>query len=339
MEGWNMFIMRTTHVRLTKKKYAHSGNAYVAMVVLHSADVERTFLETPLICKLEKGKKYQLHFFLKIPDKYFHPLQVFFSNQEYLAHNVWFNDSVPQFEINQTNLVKPATIKVFKWMEFNKEFIAKGNEKYFVLGNFLKKFDNPNHKHREAVNHCLYYLMDDISLMASDSSVCDDYQANLQTIYQQDFRHSYWNENKTSTNEKKLVDRVHSTEIYLADSIIFSPKKDTLTLPEFLFAVDSFAILPKFETLLDSFYQAIQQQNFDSILIIGHTDNTGTEPHNLELSKNRALSIYHYLTIEKQIEPDKLLVQGKGSSLPIADNATFEGRRKNRRVEIIVFRE
>lgn len=67
--------------------------------------------------------------------------------------------------------------------------------------------------------------------------------------------------------------------------------------------------------------------------IEGHTDNIGTEAINLPLSKNRAKSIADYL-IKKGIKANRVHSNGYGSSRPVADNNTEEGRQQNRRVEI-----
>jgi len=64
----------------------------------------------------------------------------------------------------------------------------------------------------------------------------------------------------------------------------------------------------------------------------GHTDNTGTREHNLELSQKRAGSVVAYL-VEKGVEAGRLEAKGYGPDVPIADNATPEGQEQNRRVE------
>jgi outer membrane protein OmpA-like peptidoglycan-associated protein len=70
------------------------------------------------------------------------------------------------------------------------------------------------------------------------------------------------------------------------------------------------------------------------LTIIGHTDNVGTEEYNLALSNRRAERVKHYLVNKFNFDSQRLLVQGAGSSQPIADNDTLEGRQQNRRVSI-----
>lgn len=69
--------------------------------------------------------------------------------------------------------------------------------------------------------------------------------------------------------------------------------------------------------------------------IIGHTDNIGDEAYNLNLSKERAKSVFDYL-IENKINKERLDFVGKGETKPIDTNETEEGRRKNRRTEFVI---
>jgi OOP family OmpA-OmpF porin len=69
--------------------------------------------------------------------------------------------------------------------------------------------------------------------------------------------------------------------------------------------------------------------------VIGHTDSTGPEEYNEQLSLRRATSVKNYL-VEQGIDAGIIDVSGKGESMPIADNGTRDGRAQNRRVEINV---
>jgi len=70
--------------------------------------------------------------------------------------------------------------------------------------------------------------------------------------------------------------------------------------------------------------------------IEGHTDNVGDKRANLLLSKQRAGSVVKYLT-GKGIDGKRLKSDGKGDSVPVADNRSESGRAKNRRVELVRF--
>ena len=71
-------------------------------------------------------------------------------------------------------------------------------------------------------------------------------------------------------------------------------------------------------------------------VIEGHTDNIGTEEHNLQLSKDRAESVVAYLVDTVHVDRSRLSAVGYGWSRPIADNDTEEGKRQNRRINAIV---
>ncbi len=71
-------------------------------------------------------------------------------------------------------------------------------------------------------------------------------------------------------------------------------------------------------------------------VIEGHTDNVGTEEHNLKLSRERAQSVVDYLVETKHLDRTRLTAVGYGMSRPIADNSTEEGKRQNRRVDAVV---
>lgn len=74
-------------------------------------------------------------------------------------------------------------------------------------------------------------------------------------------------------------------------------------------------------------------------LVAGHTDSTGSEDYNYELGKRRADAVSRYLIIQKKMDPLRVVTVSYGKTAPVADNTTAQGRAKNRRVEILVYRE
>jgi outer membrane protein OmpA-like peptidoglycan-associated protein len=71
-------------------------------------------------------------------------------------------------------------------------------------------------------------------------------------------------------------------------------------------------------------------------VIEGHTDNRGSASKNLNISQRRAQSIKKYFTDTFGISPERITAEGFGETKPIASNDTAEGRRKNRRVVVIL---
>ena len=74
-----------------------------------------------------------------------------------------------------------------------------------------------------------------------------------------------------------------------------------------------------------------------TVVMEGHTDSRGSATKNLEISRRRAQSIKKYFANTFGIAPERITVEGFGDTRPIASNATSEGRRKNRRVLVILY--
>jgi OmpA-OmpF porin, OOP family len=73
------------------------------------------------------------------------------------------------------------------------------------------------------------------------------------------------------------------------------------------------------------------------VKIIGHTDDSGDDKINLQLSKNRAEMVKTYLVKYFQLNPMRFATEGMGETMPVSDNKTAEGRANNRRVEFVRF--
>jgi outer membrane protein OmpA-like peptidoglycan-associated protein len=86
---------------------------------------------------------------------------------------------------------------------------------------------------------------------------------------------------------------------------------------------------PQLDRLAEFAYDC--QEN--SIAITGHTDSTGTEAWNLQLSRARAQAVAEQL-IARGVTAERLIIEGAGSSFPLALNDTVQGREQNRRIEI-----
>jgi outer membrane protein OmpA-like peptidoglycan-associated protein len=99
------------------------------------------------------------------------------------------------------------------------------------------------------------------------------------------------------------------------------------------FATDSADIRSSFYPTLNSVAIVLKKYDNTSITISGHTDNTGNDAHNQELSERRSASVGAYLTSQR-INPNRIFTKGFGSRHPVATNSTSQGRMLNRRVVI-----
>ena len=111
---------------------------------------------------------------------------------------------------------------------------------------------------------------------------------------------------------------------------------DTLKLDlssEVSFDVDSSRINRGFYQSLNKVASVLGQYPQTAVHIIGHTDSTGSDEYNQSLSVRRATSVRGYLT-RQGVDGPRTRTEGHGENLPIASNATADGRSRNRRVEI-----
>jgi len=101
-----------------------------------------------------------------------------------------------------------------------------------------------------------------------------------------------------------------------------------------LFDFDSDALQPEARHNLDVLAQSLTDYDNSDLLIVGHTDNVGSETYNQGLSQRRADSASRYLESRGVKRTD---TRGRGESEPIASNDTEQGRQQNRRVEIAIY--
>ena len=113
------------------------------------------------------------------------------------------------------------------------------------------------------------------------------------------------------------------------------PRGIAVRMGEVLFDFDSAALRADTKKTLDAVIETLKRKYPDrEIIVEGHTDSTGRKDYNQALSDKRAENVARYLS--NGAGHDKFSYRGFASGKPIADNATEDGRKKNRRVEIII---
>ncbi len=109
----------------------------------------------------------------------------------------------------------------------------------------------------------------------------------------------------------------------------------SVVLKNIFFDVNQFQLQPASVTELNRVVSLLNDNPEISVMISGHTDNTGNADENLKLSENRAKAVVDYL-IDHKIDAARLKYKGFGASMPIGDNHTEKGRAANRRTEMTV---
>ena len=103
-----------------------------------------------------------------------------------------------------------------------------------------------------------------------------------------------------------------------------------------LFDVDKSDLKSQYRSELAELSKILNKYEDTNILLVGHTDSTGAEEYNLELSKKRASSVADYLTTQN-VDSGRFTTDGYGESQPVATNDTEAGRAQNRRVEVAIW--
>ncbi|HSG06308.1 MAG TPA: OmpA family protein, partial [Nitrospiria bacterium] len=108
----------------------------------------------------------------------------------------------------------------------------------------------------------------------------------------------------------------------------------TLNMPGHVtFKTDSSDLNADFFEVLGSVGLVLKEFDKTVIEVAGHTDSTGSDSHNQQLSEKRARTVGSFLE-SRGIQEMRIITLGMGETLPIADNSSPEGRRQNRRVEL-----
>jgi outer membrane protein OmpA-like peptidoglycan-associated protein len=109
------------------------------------------------------------------------------------------------------------------------------------------------------------------------------------------------------------------------------------------FASNSISFSSQVQKDIESFLSDLKgdaEGNSNLLFVVaGHSDAVGSESANYDLSRRRAENVAAYLMTDRKIDPARIVTVGYGEKAPVGDNRTEAGRAKNRRVEILVYRD
>jgi peptidoglycan-associated lipoprotein len=137
-------------------------------------------------------------------------------------------------------------------------------------------------------------------------------------------------------NQFKAVDgKIEEVKTLIKGNLVMTA---TVKSSDAKFGFDSAALTPEAKSVLDAFVQKLVAENRGVYIEIqGHTDSTGSDEVNKALGQKRAEAVMMYLYTQYKIPLHRMSVVSLGSSMPVADNGTRDGRAQNRRVEILVY--
>lgn len=302
-------------------------NNYYQQVAMGNLDKATmgTFIYTKLLCPLEKGKQYKIAF--RSAKKTFQLVDICFSQTEPTA------TTVKDIEGSKLFFTKDSVkFSGVDWSTVSTVYTAAGNETYLIFGNYSHQpLSNYKKNYTPNSGTNVVTLLDDVSVIPVDTeyTMCPKAEAIRNQLYNQNRRHPSGLVEDIPIDTSYLIVDIPETEPEIPVK-----KTDTLFFSDVLFNVNSSKINAAYATTLDSLATALQMQTIQSISITGHTDNTGSKELNDKLSLNRALAIKNYLVLKNVTTT--ITAKGKGSSEPIDTNTTAKGRKRNRRVEIII---
>jgi outer membrane protein OmpA-like peptidoglycan-associated protein len=114
--------------------------------------------------------------------------------------------------------------------------------------------------------------------------------------------------------------------------------QDTLLVhfdSDVLFAVNSASLDSDGHATLEDVAGVLEEYPKTAVIVQGHTDSTGSEEHNQELSDRRASSVRAYL-VSRGVDANRMAAVGMGEGYPVASNDSESGRQQNRRVDILL---
>lgn len=322
---------------------------------------DRIYIQVPFLCELEKGKKYTFSFHYLLTEETTQSIGLIFSDSLSIRKtNDDFIGKTPDIEItlNDEPLFKT-------WQKFSIEYTAKGGEQGLILGNYMPDSEieyTPTVKlksHHYARRLTIW--LDEFSLIPVDKldAPCD-MEVNLKRIYDDSVRHYIKNivmhrdilQEKTEEKEPVVPAPTHAScfpkkeetekpnppivaakkEVGIANKIVLN---QSFVLNNINFENNSTRLLASSYTELNRLLSTLQSNPNYRIQIIGHTDNVGSVADNMRLSRRRAEAVATYF-IENGISISRISSLGRGENEPAFDNATEEGRRRNRRVEFVM---
>lgn len=306
---------------------AYKGTHSLAIEAGYSyKSFQRTFIRSRLLCGLRKDHQYQLEFYIKSAHNILDSIGVIFTSFDFLFGQKKLQNLTPTFFIRP---VKESFAKDSNWQKVSMSYTAKGDEAFISIANFSRR--DVNGATNILMEKHFFVFLDEISLVPADlrEGLCDGWERNQQNIYEQNERHEFLRQSIRQNKDDPpvvLIRPFTSLEI-----------TDTLIIPDVLFATAKWELRKEGYLMLDSVCNKLRSKRIDSIVVEGHTDNTGTVQMNEQLAQERAWSTESAIRERLNLPGPSIITRGWADRRPVADNNTAAGRQLNRRVEIYFY--
>ena len=294
--------------------------SYAGLALYKKSETYSEYIQGKLIKPLSTGQKYCIKISIALP-----------SYSGFSVNRLAFHFSSEPITVNDSNesYFKPQVILSTSKVD-NKRFItlcgyftAEGREQFITIGRFCSP-DNLDVIPRQnipqtqfGIEKSAYYLIDHIELVEiqdTNECSCEKNFFQIDTI-------------KSTPKPVFIVNENEITKLKQGNSVI---------LRNVNFEFDKYELLPSSDTILKTLNDFLVNNPNIRLLISGHTDDIGSDEYNLELSRNRAKSVYNWL-VNQGIDSTRLEFTGFGKSQPLYENPTEKLRALNRRVEVKIF--
>ena len=289
---------------------AEFGTGYAGLY-LYAPDDYREYLQAELTAGLEKGKEYQVSFFVSLAERSDFAIKEFgvlFAKDKLkipikktLSKSYWYRQVGNKYnymEIGYSNFYDDT----HDWVPVSTSFVAKGGEKYMILGNFKNNARTRKFKIEYKAKQGAYYYVDAVEVKIA--------QAMDMTP-----------EKNVSSNTDEKMESFALDKIHVFKNVLFD--------------FDHFDILEPAKSEIRYILTYLTANPDMNIVIHGHTDTIGTYAYNKQLSLKRAKAVADYL-VELGLAKKRITWQGFGSEKPLIANDSETGRSQNRRVEFII---
>lgn len=351
-----------------------TGHRHLQIVAASRVSVNRQYWETMLLCPLRAGERYRVSLKIAAPGNKEAELSVKCPNLRDIG--LWFTSRF--VFVQGDSLLQPsgflslagASPQDLKngWFEIKKEFTASGNASILVIGNFVRTANLDILDQRSWTGSTIDVLVDDISIIPVNGSICPGYQKVKDSLYAITRRHSDnvpgeeddvdsfpggvrprggqpggrvpgGKDPDRSNDDGRTTDplfgpeprRVVDTPKSSRPPVPPPPKTDTLIVHNIQFDFDKYLV--QNPDTLQRYRSLLTRPGIKKIQVVGFTDDVGSEVYNKDLSEKRAREVARLLSVKFGVDASLITAEGRGIS------RSYPTRELNRRVEIYIFHE